>query len=481
MASSPAIPTVGLTVFPNPPQETSLATKRRHASWWGVRFFLAAFVLSAALFLSIGCTEESKPAQPNLLLISIDTLRADHLGSWGYEHDTSPFLDELAANGLHFSHAFVNTHGTPPSHTTMLTSLYQESHRVGMRPSRHEKRNDSVPEGLVMVQEMLRDAGYRTAAVTDGGYMSKTFGFHQGFDFFDDDGDGIAGGSRKMLDWLRAQKEEEEQRPVFGLLHTYEVHSPYDPPEEYRDLFGTYESDLVPTNENLTPIQDDASHLSEEDFASLRALYDGEIRYTDDVLRSFFEELETLGFFDGVGGGLVIITSDHGEEFGDHGGLLHRVSLYEELIHVPLIVYGRTRGSETIDQLVSLVDITPTFLAAAGLETTPLMAGRDLRSLPPEYGEEIFTQYTDLRYAIRTRQWKLIEWPKAKRLELYDLIADPEEQNDLSEENAGVARRLRGRLHEWRKSCPTLDDLTAKDVELSAEETQRLRDLGYLQ
>ncbi len=442
---------------------------------------LSSLSLAAVLLtLAVGCAGPTGDRPPNVLLISLDALRADHLSSYGYERETSPFLDQLASRGTRFTQAFVNTHGTPPSHTTILTSLYQQSHRVSMRPSRTEPRNDVVPEGLTMVQEILGRSGYLTVAVTDNGYMSRTFGFARGFGRFFSRRTGIERGHKKLLEFLREVSDDD--RPIFALFHTYQIHSPYSPPDEYRDLFGHFESDFEPTSENLFPIQNRArAGLKPGDLEFLQAMYDGEIRYTDDVLRRLFGELEALGFLDNC---LVIITSDHGEEFADHGGLLHRVSLFEELLHVPLILFGAGVPPGIVDdRIVSSIDITPTILAAARLEKTEIMAGKDLLASQEEsasHEDIVFSQYSDILYSARTRRWKLIESRRGRRLRLYDLLEDPEEKRNLARKQIQRARRMHGRLRQWRKSCPRLENLVSSTVEITPEEAEQLRALGYV-
>ena len=451
----------------------------------GGSFRLAAGVagtaaLSISLLLMQGCQmrERADSDWPHILLISLDALRADHLSGYGYHRPTSPFLDELAARGVRFSNAFVNTHGTPPSHTTLLTSLYQETHGVGFQSDPSQPPDEAVPQGVVMLQELLYANGYQTVAVTDGGYMSAEYGFGRGFQDYFDEGYGIEKAARRLSEALRRRLSTKE--PIFAFLHTYEIHSPYTPPEEYRTMFGRFESDLDLSNENLIPIQSSAlEHLQPGDLEFLKARYDGGIRYTDDTLRKLFARLEELGFMENC---LVIVTSDHGEEFGDHGGLLHREMLYEELLKVPLIIWGRGVDAGRVDErsLVSSIDVVPTVLARLDLKAKLPLAGIDL--LSPEDREKdrpVYSQYGQHRYSIRTRRWKLIETPAEDALELYDLRNDPQEKVNLAGSEEVRALNLRRRLHLWKKECPRLD-LTRRPVRPTAELVERLKSLGYV-
>lgn len=444
-----------------------------------MRSLLLVLGLASTLILAIGCGEAPPQVrQPNILLVSLDALRADHLSCYGYDRQTSPFLDELAADGTRFSQAFVNTHGTPPSHTTMLSSLYQETHRVGYGGGTPEGRNDVIPEQVEMVQQILQRNGWRTVAVTGGGYMSEIFGFGRGFGSFSGKASSIEQGTDLMIKEL----EEEQNRPIFAFLHTYQIHSPYDPPNHYRDLWDTGESDIDGSNESLVPIQNRAHEvLEKKDFDHLEALYDGEIRFTDTTLRSFFSDLERIGFMDDA---LVIITSDHGEEFGDHGGLLHRVSLYEELLHIPVILYGNGIARGRVDPtLISLIDIAPTILSAAGLPTTPNMEGRNLLgdlSSPRWQDQRVFAQYTSLRYAIRTPRFKLIQNPNKDRIQLFDLRHDPGENRNIRRRHEDLAASLLAELEEWKRTLPEPINLEATQANLPPETLEELRALGYV-
>lgn len=441
---------------------------------------LVAFVCLCLCPVACQRGETATPPRPNVLLVSLDALRADHLSSYGYGRHTSPFLDRLAAEGVRFSHAFANTHGTPPSHTTLFTSLYQETHRVSFRRRGEKKRNDVVPAALHLLPELLQEAGYSTLAVTGAGYVSKPFGFDQGFDDFKA-GDLDIGDAAELL-FGKIREAVHWGKPVFAFFHTYEVHSPYEPPQSYRKLFGTQSSSFAPTSENLVSFQDRAGDLEEEDVLFLEESYDAEIRYADDQLERLFRRLEELGFLDHA---LVVILSDHGEEFGEHGGLLHRISLYDELLHVPLIVWGPQVAKAVVDpRMVSLVDVAPTILSAAGIAPPASMEGKNLlsdaRQPPEDEDAAVFSQYTSLLYSIRTHRWKLIEDKRRNRQLLFDLRVDPGEHHNLRKRRPEIAHELAERLERWRQSVPVLEDLDAAMPTLDEDEVKRLRALGYL-
>jgi arylsulfatase A-like enzyme len=429
------------------------------------------------LFCFVACARPPiADERPNILLISIDALRADHLSSYGYDRRTSPVLDGLAAEGTRFSRAFVNTHGTPPSHTTLLSSLYQESHRVGIETDVVAGR--TVPSGVGLVQEVFASAGWHTVAVTGGGYMSGEFGFSRGFDVFIDVARGVDQGAQLLLENLRGPAEND--RPVFAFLHTYQVHSPYDPPEGFRHLFGEPPGGFKATSEALLEAQKDA--LTSEDFEHLELLYDGEILYTDEVLGGLLASLEALGFLDNA---MIVVTSDHGEEFGEHGGVLHGGTLFEELLHVPLIIAGTGIDRGVVNpSLVSLVDIAPTMLSLAGLDIPGTMEGRSVFDRPESehwQDQRVFSQYGDQLYSVRTPRWKLIQRTSNQRVKLYDLHRDPGEKRNLNQRHPELSAALLAELEAWRSGCLQLDLGSRQDVELTKERVDELRALGYIE
>lgn len=442
------------------------------------RTVMLSFAAATAVGCGLGPSAPVEPEPPNVLLISLDALRADHLSAAGYHRRTTPFLDEVAAAGTRFSHASVNTHGTPSSHTTMLSSVYQETHRVWADPAAGTPRAPSIPAGIELVQEIFVAAGWTSVAVTGGGWMSASYGFGRGFEHFSDAGRQADQGVELMLETLAPALAA--GRPVFAFFHTYQVHSPYLPPAGYDALWGRYEGRVAPTSAALRPLSMTASkHLDTADFDFLISQYDGEIRFLDDCLRRLFSALDENGFLDNA---VVLITADHGEEFGDHGGVLHRGSLYDELLRVPFILWGRGVPAGVVDpSLVSTIDIAPTLLAAAGLPVPAAMEGRNVLQPPTVQWskQRIFAQYRDALYSIRTPRHKLIRG-RGGRLELYDLVADPRERRNLAGARPELTAELAAELEAWRTARPRLGDDTASATTLDPSTEERLRTLGYL-
>lgn len=420
---------------------------------------------------------DSSQKKPNILLISLDACRADHLSCYGYYRKTSPFIDELASRGTRFENAFINTLSTPPSHTTMFTSLYQETHCVG----KYDLFSYTLPENITMLQELLQEDGYITIGVTETELFYK-MGFDKGFlefDFTEKLSD-IESSTQKLLRLLK--KYSDQGKPIFAFFHTYEIHSPYEPPLDYTNLFGNFKSEIKSTGLHLIKYVHAANKLKKSDIDYLEVMYDREIRYTDDTLRNLFAELDNINFFDNYA---VIITSDHGEEFGDHGGLLHRGLLYDELLHVPLIIAGNLipRG-KVVKDMVSCVDIMPTILAFAGIETNIPMEGKNLfsRNYRPKNQEVmIFAQRGISRYAARTHEWKYIEYHQPDKIELFKLTSDPQEQKNVSNNYPKIRDKFMRLLSEWRDSRLKLDELRTHKIKYTEETLDKLRSLGYLE
>jgi arylsulfatase A-like enzyme len=406
----------------------------------------------------------------NVLVISLDTLRADRLGAYGYPRLTSPFLDSLAKRGTLFTRAYVNSHGTPPSHASLLTSLYQESHRVSFQ------RNDGLvqhwlPESLTTMAETFRASGFDTWAVTGGGYLSQEFNFDQGFEVFDDQPKDFETAIDRTLAILNDRARE--SKPWFGFLHTFAVHSPYEPPHHYQSLFVEQPTDFYPNNENLIQYQTKASELRPEDLEYLSSLYDSSVRYMDALLQMLFLWLERGGFLEDT---VVVITSDHGEEFGEHGGLLHGVSLYQELVKVPLLILGPGFEAGKRDPgLASLIDVAPTLYQVTGVSPISELSGRSLRDESSR--GPVYLQYTDLLYGVIDGDWKLIRRSAGPSL-LFDLAADPLEQIDVAGAQAEHAAQLEELLDRWLGDVPRPQLEMGEDA-LSQDKLDELRALGY--
>ena len=423
------------------------------------RLSLAVAIVAVAALAAFGWWRHHSrsPRPPNLLLVTIDTLRADHVGVYGAATARTPSLDALAARGTRFEQAQSTVPMTGPSHATILTGLY---------PPRHGVRDNVVfsldpkHQGL---GTLLKQQGYRTAAFVGAYPVAAAFGFREGFDTFSEDfkdspipGSGAQRPASDVLEatlaWLAAPGGADA--PYFVWMHLYDPHAPYDPPEPYRTAFAGRP-------------------------------YDGEIAFTDAQLGRLFDWLRSSGHEADT---VVAVLSDHGESLGEHGEVTHAVLLYEATLHVPLLLAGPgVPAGVTVPARVTTVDVAPTLLRLLGLTPPPAMTGRDLRPalrgerLPPEplYAESLFgrlnCRWSSLR-AWTADDWKLID---GSRAELFHLIDDPHETRDRAPEEAPRVARMRAALQAAvARMAPGGDQ--ARTAAITPDQEAMLKSLGYV-
>jgi arylsulfatase A-like enzyme len=456
---------------------------------------LAALLLVASL---PSCSPFRPRRPPNILLISIDSLRADHVHAYGYPRETTPQLDRLAGEGALFQTVVAPTSWTLPSHFTLFTSLAPEEHGV-------RKEKTQLREGVVLLAEVLRDAGYATGAFVSGPYLRSIYGFSRGFEHYDDASviSSQKGGQaqnvtsprlvRLAASWLQRWAEEDWQRPFFLFLHLFDVHFDYVPPPPWDRRFDPdYQGPI--DGRNLMLDSRINAGMSARDLAHLVALYDGEIAFTDHHLGMIRRRLQKLGVLDDT---LVVVTSDHGDEFFEHAGKGHRRTLYDEALLVPLVMRypPRVPAGARVERPVRLGDVAVTLLSLAGVarppgfgsrgaapefaaqDLTPLLDGRGAAALPPPLAlsELLNTRET----AIRTPRFKLIHHENGA-YQLYDLAADTSEQRDLGGSDPEQGTELLQSLVRWRDGLVERGAV-AKPLELSPDHEAELRALGYLE
>jgi arylsulfatase A-like enzyme len=435
--------------------------------------------------------DETLPDGWNVVLISIDTLRADRLSLYGYERDTTPFLQEFAKSAVVFENPSHNGGGTLPSHMSMLTSLNPMTHRV------YPKKKMLLENERITLAEQLKQGGYATGAFTDGGWVRAKFGFDQGFDVYDDEG----GHFEKILPKAKAWVEKNKREKFFLFLHTYDVHTDYKTPMPYSCPGDAHLRYVDPGAVSFDGCRFDkcsanlllyvnsrirsgewtiSSAFSNEEVEFLSSTYDGCIRYVDDQISEFFELLVELGLYEKT---LIVITSDHGEEFAEHGMLLHQQPGFETLTAVPLIFRfpGGAHGGRRVEAMASIIDIMPTVLEFLDLEVNGDAQGVSL--LPAITTGAVVREQVHMFDVVKLGRWKYFRSKKR----LFDLIEDPGEQNNIYDEHPEVVEALRRRVHELESA-----DLRAyqhfvasvkesnENVTLSKEETENLRSLGYL-
>ena len=462
--------------------------------------YLALLAILVSFATGLWTWRRSPPPLPcrdcNVLLVSIDTLRADHLTVYGYERPTSPFLETLAQDAVVFERVFNHGGFTLPEHVAMLTSIPPGVHGI-------VKIDQALEPERVTLAEQLQDGGHRTAAFTDGAWMSAHFGFDQGFESYDDAGGGLIETLPKALAWIEAHRHE----PWFLFLHTYDVHTrasgqPYDCPGDWGERFlpRTGEPEQICAGERcgvaaLTwmvrrrrrdtsfPLHD---HVTPYQIEVLKAEYDGCIRWVDARLRELVDHLKTWGLYERTA---IVVTSDHGEKFLEHDQLLHDGEPFDELVRVPLLMKlpGSRHGGRRIDVLVSSIDTMPTVLSALGVPVNDDALGHDLL---PLLGEGLpRRQLVHVGRGVRTGRWKLIKGRTGRKDSLYDLDADPDEHKDvahhhrqqvrgLAQAEALIRERERSRYEEFQNRLK--GRARPRRPQPTADEIQRLRALGYL-
>ena len=445
---------------------------------------VAAYISTAELALRDAQAMPPLP-RPNVVLISIDTLRADHLPSYGYDRNTAPFLAELADSSVVFERAYAASSWTVPSIVSLLTSLDPETHGItrGYVETGGTIVNQQVlAESRRLLPEVLRQLGYRTIGLTVNGHLQPELGFAQGFDRYECLGFADAPRLHRRLE--RVVGELRGDRPYFLWVHYFDPHGPYAANEGVEGFLGP---DLPLHGETVRRVRRlsrrgnfEPADTTEEMMRAAKALYDSEIRFVDRHIRDLFALLPITQ--DDV----VIVTSDHGEEFLDHGDVWHGHTLYEETVRVPLMVRlpGAHLGGRRVSAAVGLVDVLPTVVDllelppprwAQGHSLLPLADGRSVVSPPVHLA---LTKVRDLQAIVRGELKYIHDFDEGRHA-LYDLSQDPDESKNLIGERAGLALELRGQLERIIRERRALTEEVAS-TPLLEERLEKLRSLGYL-
>lgn len=435
-----------------------------------------------------GCSGEQPPVRPNLLLITIDTLRADHVGSYGYRRPTTPQIDALATRGVRFARCYSPASWTAPAMFSLITGVAPPQHGIvhgqvdaeptagaGSGAAPRVVLQEVLAEEWTTIAEALRDRGYTTAGFSSNGHLVRAQGFAQGFDHFDESclwerADCV---NARVLAWLAAQPP---RQPFFLWVHYFDPHHDTTRPDRRYDPQPPYDT-LFPGEGPPLGVE-----------RSL-ALYDGEIRRTDDAVG---ELLERIGRSANPASTTVVLTADHGDEFLERGNWYHTKTVYDELVRVPLIVApGGGRGGRVIDTPVALTDLLPTLLdlagakpafAAEGLSLAPLLAGKpggEAFAQRGLYGETRRWAGLDRRYWLTGRH-KVIVDREAGTREIYDIVADPGERRDLAPAEPALADRLQGALAGYLSRADRVRYPAQLRPEDDPARIEALRALGYL-
>jgi arylsulfatase A-like enzyme/Tfp pilus assembly protein PilF len=448
---------------PLPPRTaTPHAAKRRRLPGLAVAIaVLVIALLAAAIFVVRRPAPAASPIAgrgPNVLLITLDTTRADHLGCYGYARARTRHLDQLAREGVRFEWAFSPAPITLPAHASILTGLY---------PFEHGVRNNGdfyLADRFETLATVLHKAGYRTAAFVSSFILDRRYGLARGFDVYDDRQEATGSqvvnleaerrGDRTALvlsSWLDTYGRDRSS-PFFAWLHLFDPHEPYAPPQPFRQAFAD-------------------------------APYDGEIAFDDAIVASVMDKLGQLSLRDET---LVVIVGDHGESLGDHGEETHSMFVYDSAIRVPLIIWrpGIVPSGVVVHDAVRLTDVAPTVIDLVGAVRLPASNGRSLvpliqgrRTAPvPVYSEtllpQLYMNWAPLK-SVRDDRWKLIEAP---RPELYDVQNDPAEHENRYEQQPQTTRVLQELLE--RLTGGVTGEMS--HGRLDRETQDRLSALGYI-
>ncbi len=427
--------------------------------------------------------EPSSPERPNVILISLDTLRAQSMGCYGNARATTPFIDRLAGEGVLFENMCAASTSTPPSHMSMMTGLYRSVHGVVSK--------EVLDPGISTLPEMMSEAGYATGAVTENGFLIRQMGFGRGFDDYYEIKDVllfdklmVAGGfARDVFERGKAWIQEKGDHKFFLFLHTYEVHDPYFPPPPYdtmfldtpdahRELLKKFRKQLGRTDTRTYPPE------------FIRAQYEGDIRYVDELMQEFIAFIRQRGL---EGKTLVIITSDHGEELFERNKIVgHGNYTYDTETHIPFIMWmpGTIPAGVRVPQQASNVDIAPTLAALLDLGWKGSVQGVSLLpAISAPNSNDRRTVFCEAIYqtCVRTLRYKFMD-----SNELYLYTGDAGETVNQAEALPELCRQAAGELDGFRAWCASFKAARGlqppgETVDLNEEDINKLKALGYIE
>jgi len=536
-----AAPTAGVTTAAEagtaaPPSAPPTVTT------WAVLAALAVLAVLAVLTSGLligpaGCGGASPPP-PNLILIILDTVRADRLGCYGGTAGLTPNIDAFAERGVRFAQAYAQAPWTLPSVASILTSRYPIQHGAAGRLNAFRL----LEPDAVTLPEVFRDAGWTTGAIINVFFLTETFGMTQGFESVDVTESHNNREVRRAgpttdaaLAWIDnisnpAGRSAAEDAPFFLMVHYFDAHLVYDPPKRFRAAHADprdAEGDdyLFGTVADMIALREGEAEIGADLLTRLEQLYDGEVAYVDSEIGRLLEGLATRGLTENT---VIAMVADHGEEFGDHGGFEHGHTLYDELIHVPLILSGPGTGGsrETapsgdsalnqatgpqermVGATVRLIDLAPTLCELAGIAPDPAFVGESLLPLiervdadgnhgervagddqaepggPGKLGADRPVFAEGNMWGASGASWrrggeKIIWRPETETIELYAIEVDPLERNDLAQTRPG---RVAALTEELRLIARTLaaGRRAGSAAPLTEEDRERLRSLGYI-
>jgi len=459
--------------------------------------------------------------RPNVLIYMIDTMRADHASVYGYARETTPFLKKLGAQGLVFEDCTAQATWTKPSTASLLTSLYSFTHGI-------VRDSDTIPKGSATLAEQLRNAGYVTASMISNPFAGRLSGLDRGFDYMSEwpvvqryrteEGDRAtdsAALNKEIFPWLEQHRDE----PFFLYAHATDPHAPYRPPAGFEEKFAK-PADTAKFNKDYTRLRDlrqygggtvvsragcAKSGINPDWFIqSAIDRYDGEILHNDSSFEQLFNKLRQLGILDNT---LIIVVSDHGEEFWEHGWTAHGHSLYQELAHAVFLMWNPKLlpAPRRITEPVQLIDVMPTVLDLLDVKIPEIIEGQSLAPLakgqPFQRRAPVMTsRYAHVgaraggvpenrtdTFALLEAGWKLIYRDKGKeagidRVELYDRRTDRAEKTNVAAQNPQQVERMMAEIAKWMDAQKQIKKLLGPGgkTTLDPKTIEQLKSLGYI-
>jgi len=458
-------------------KKLSAVTNSKLVQTLGILIVGTVLLYNGAIY---GYKELNRPHGPNVILITIDTLRADHLGSYGYRRDTTPNIDKLAQKGVLYEYAYSQAPWTMPSMSSMHTSYYPTQIKIKSIKSK-------IHDNFITLAEFLRNNFYKTSAVISNIVVSEIFGFSQGFETYDQTPlrarDELT--SHLVTDKALEYIADNRDNKFFLWLHYMDPHSNYIHHPQFN--YAQDYNGLLGKNVHSGDLNKIRRSLDNADLEYIKDLYDEEISYTDMQIGRVLDSLSDYGLENNT---VVIITADHGEELMDRNRFGHNKTLYQELIHVPLIIYMPSRGEARATRSKSSVEIrslAKTIVELCGLNNNHF-GGENLLLIAEEKTADTYAysqkpigreRYPKLE-AISSGKWKLIKNIQNDTYELYDLEADPGEETNLfgSEDTDKI---LINGLISKSSAIEKESVVETAEVEFKEEEIEKLKALGYIQ
>ncbi|MDC0357591.1 sulfatase [Oligoflexia bacterium] len=453
----------------------------------------ALFVL---LVVFVGCQKSASKLPDleklNIVMIVVDTLGAEHIGSYNNKVKHTPNIDRLAKNGVRFSKAFGTAPWTKPTISSMFTSLMPARHGV-------QRSRDKLPSKHTTLAEMLKSKGFDTSAIISHVLIGKKYGYAQGFkEYLNVNQKGQVHATitsevvtDKAVAWLDKRVKEKAQANFFLFLHYFDPHFFYQDHPQF-DFTSEYKGALK-AGMNIRKLRAMIPELTADDIRYLKELYSEEVAYTDQQIGRFLARLEQLNFSENT---LVIFLSDHGEEFMRHGWIGHTRTLHDELIHLPLIFnLPKYLKPRVVDYPVSQIDLVPTLMSMLkepvadpvweGTSLVPFLLGQgDSKQKRNIYSEVDFVSTTKLKDAHKTAliagDYKLIHDKPTNTWTLFNRVLDPEELKNLATEKKDVLAQMSKKILAYEQRAAQPDNVKAPEVEINEAEIEQLESLGYM-